>query len=130
MSQTVVDLRSDTVTLPTEEMREAMYRAEVGDSMRGEDPTVNQLEALAADILGKEAALYVPSGTMGNLISILAHTTHGDEILFEAETHAYYYEVGGFAALGVNSLARSESPSPSLYRIFNCRLRSAFGTCL
>ena len=94
-----VDLRSDTVTLPSQEMREAMYRAEVGDSMRGEDPTLNRLEALAAEKLGKESAIFVPSGTMGNLVSIMAHTEYGDEIIFEADHHSYYYEVGGYAAL-------------------------------
>ena len=94
-----VDLRSDTVTLPTQEMREAMYRSEVGDSMRGEDPTMNRLEALAAEKLGKEAAIFVSSGTMGNLVSIMAHTDYGDEIIFEADHHSYYYEVGGYASL-------------------------------
>jgi len=94
-----IDLRSDTVTLPTGEMREAMYRAEVGDSMRGEDPTMNRLEALAAEKLGKEAAIFVSSGTMGNLVSIMAHTDYGDEIIFEADHHSYYYEVGGYASL-------------------------------
>jgi threonine aldolase len=99
MKQDLIDLRSDTVTLPTDEMREAMYRAEVGDSMRGEDPTMNRLEALAAEKIGKEAAIYITSGTQGNLVSLMAHTQHGDEVVFEADHHSYYYEVGGFAAI-------------------------------
>lgn len=99
MTEQVIDLRSDTVTLPTDKMREAMYHAEVGDSMRGEDPTVNRLEALAAEIMGKEAALFVTSGTQGNLVSLMAHTHHGDEIILEADSHCYYYEVGGFASI-------------------------------
>jgi threonine aldolase len=99
MTESLIDLRSDTSTLPTQEMRDAMYRAEVGDSMRGEDPTMNKFEELAAEKLGKEAAIYVPSGTMGNLVSLMAHTQHGDEIILEADHHSYYYEVGGYAAL-------------------------------
>jgi len=99
MIEGLIDLRSDTSTLPTQEMREAMYKAEVGDSMRGEDPTMNKFEELAAETLGKEAAIYVPSGTMGNLVSLMAHTQYGDEIIFEANHHSYYYEVGGYAAL-------------------------------
>ncbi|MBM3135585.1 MAG: threonine aldolase, partial [Chloroflexi bacterium] len=74
----IVDLRSDTVTLPTPAMREAMYQAEVGDDVFGEDPTVNRLEAMAAAKMGKEAALFVASGTMGNLVSILSHCQRGD----------------------------------------------------
>lgn len=93
----MIDLRSDTVTLPTQRMRDAMRDAEVGDSMRGDDPTMNRLEELAAKMVGKEAAIYVPSGTMGNLVCLLSHTHPGDEVIFEADAHAYYYEVGGFA---------------------------------
>lgn len=95
-----LDLRSDTVTLPTPEMREAMARAELGDDVYGEDPTVNRLERLAAEMLGKEAGLLVTSGTQGNLVSILAHTQRGDEIILEAESHTYLYEVGGYAVIG------------------------------
>ncbi|MDR5694745.1 MAG: low-specificity L-threonine aldolase [Armatimonadota bacterium] len=95
----IIDLRSDTVTQPTEEMREAMARAEVGDDVYGEDPTVNALEELAAQKVGKERALFVPSGTMGNLIAVLTHTQRGDEVLLEAESHIYYYEVGGLSAV-------------------------------
>lgn len=94
-----IDLRSDTVTLPTDEMREAMCRAEVGDDGYQEDPTVNELEELAAQKIGKEAALFVSSGTMGNLISILTHCQRGEEIILEANSHIYYYEVGGISAV-------------------------------
>ncbi len=94
-----VDLRSDTVTMPTPEMREAMYRAEVGDDVYGEDPTVKRLEELGAQMTGKEASLFITSGTMGNQLAILAHTQRGDEILCEAESHIFFYEVGGLAAL-------------------------------
>ncbi|MFZ5824022.1 MAG: low-specificity L-threonine aldolase [Bacillota bacterium] len=95
----VIDLRSDTVTRPTPEMRRAMFEAEVGDDVYGEDPTVNQLEREAAAMLGKEAALFVPTGTQGNQIAVLTHAGRGDEIIVEAESHIYYYEVAGIAAL-------------------------------
>ncbi len=94
-----VDLRSDTVTHPTQAMREAMYRAEVGDDVYGEDPTVNRLEILAADMLGKEAALFVASGTMGNAVAMLTHCRRGDEIVMGDRSHTYLYEVGGPARL-------------------------------
>ena len=94
-----IDLRSDTVTLPTDEMREAMNNAEVGDDVYQEDPTINQLEELAAKKLGKEAALFVPSGTMGNLIAVLTHCQRGDEVILEMDSHIYYYEVGGMSAV-------------------------------
>ncbi len=94
-----IDLRSDTVTHPTPAMREAMYRAEVGDDVYGEDPTVNRLEALAAEMVGKEAALFVPSGTMGNATALLTHCRRGDEIVMGARAHTYLYEVGGAARL-------------------------------
>lgn len=97
---TPIDLRSDTVTRPTPAMREAMARAQVGDDVYGEDPTVNELERLAAERLGMEAALFVPSGTMGNLICVLAHCGRGDEMILGAEAHIFYYEQGGVAALG------------------------------
>ena len=84
-----IDLRSDTVTLPTDEMREAMKNAEVGDDVYKEDPTVNRLEELAAKKLGKEAALFVSSGTMGNLIAVLTHCQKGDEVILEAERKLY-----------------------------------------
>ena len=95
----VIDLRSDTVTKPTPAMRAAMADAEVGDDVLGDDPTVHGLEARTAELLGKEAALYVPCGTMANQVAIRAHTEPGDEILLEANAHIYYYEGGGPAAL-------------------------------
>ncbi len=95
----IIDLRSDTITMPTQEMRQAMAGAEVGDDVFGEDPTVNRLEQRTAEILGKEAALYVTSGTMANQLAIRAHTEPGDEILVEANAHIYYYEAGAPAAL-------------------------------
>ena len=96
----VIDLRSDTVTLPTEEMLDAMRNAELGDDAYGEDPTVNGLEMLAAKKMGKEAALLTTSGTQANLVSIMSQTKRGDEIILEAEAHTYYYEVGALTALG------------------------------
>jgi threonine aldolase len=95
-----VDLRSDTVTKPTPEMREAMAEAEVGDDVYRDDPTVNRLEELAAQMLGKEAALFVPSGTMGNLIALLVHCHRGDEVIVGNQSHIYLNEAGGMAALG------------------------------
>lgn len=95
-----IDLRSDTVTLPTPEMREAMYRAEVGDDVSREDPTINRLEEMAAEMLGKQAALFTVSGTMGNLVSILTHCQRGDELIVGDKTHIFLNEVGGSAALG------------------------------
>ncbi len=96
----MIDLRSDTVTKPTEEMREAMSRAEVGDDVYGEDPNVNKLEAIAAEKFGKDAGLFIASGTMGNLIAVLVHCQRGDEVILGAKSHTFYYEVGGVSALG------------------------------
>jgi threonine aldolase len=95
-----IDLRSDTVTKPTPAMRRAMAEAEVGDDVYHEDPTVNRLEALAAEMLGKEAAVLVPSGTMGNLIATLSHCGRGDEVILGDNAHMFFYEQGGMAALG------------------------------
>jgi len=97
--QKKIDLRSDTVTLPTDEMRKAMENAEVGDDVYQEDPTINQLEKLAATKVGKEAAIFVPSGTMGNLIAVLTHCQRAEEVILEAGSHMYYYEVGGISAV-------------------------------
>jgi threonine aldolase len=93
----MIDLRSDTVTRPTPEMREAMFNAEVGDDVYGEDPTVNRLEQRAAEIFGKEAALFVPTGTMGNTISIKLHTEHGQEVICESRSHILNYELAMMA---------------------------------
>jgi threonine aldolase len=94
----MIDLRSDTVTKPTEKMRLASYKAEVGDDVYGEDPTVRELEESAAEILGKESALFVTSGTQGNQIAVLTHCRSGQEILLESESHIFYYESGAVAA--------------------------------
>ena len=96
----MIDLRSDTVTLPSPAMREAMYRAELGDDVMREDPTVNRLEELAATMTGKEAALLVVSGTMGNLVSMLSHCRRGDEAILGDQSHIFNYEAGGASALG------------------------------
>jgi threonine aldolase len=94
-----IDLRSDTVTQPSQEMREAMYKAVVGDDIMGEDPTVRELEVMSADILGKEDALFVTSGTMGNQIAVMTLTNRGEEIILGDTSHIYNLEVGGLAAL-------------------------------
>lgn len=94
-----IDLRSDTVTMPTEEMREKMANAPVGDDVYGDDPTVNELERLAAQIVGKEAALFVPSGTFGNQLALLTHTRRGDEVILEQNAHIVIHEVGGSAVI-------------------------------
>ena len=94
-----INLRSDTQTLPTEEMLDTMRHAPLGDDVFGEDPTVNQLESLSANKLGKEAAMFVSSGTMGNLCALLSHTHPGEEVVLEADSHIYYYEVGGFSSI-------------------------------
>ncbi len=96
----MVDLRSDTVTKPTPEMREAMAEAEVGDDVYRDDPTLNRLEELSAKMLGKEAAIFVPSGTMGNLIALLVHCGRGDEVIVGSKSHIYLNEAGGMSALG------------------------------
>ncbi|MGD8821959.1 MAG: low-specificity L-threonine aldolase [Anaerolineales bacterium] len=95
-----IDLRSDTVTLPTAEMRRAMAEAEVGDDVYGEDPTVNQLEREAATRMGKQAAVFVPSGTMGNLAAVLSHCGRGDEVILGNLSHTYLFEAGGVSVLG------------------------------
>jgi threonine aldolase len=95
-----IDLRSDTVTLPSPEMRRAMAEAELGDDVYGEDPSVNRLERMAAERTGKEAGVLVSSGTMGNLCAVLAHCGRGDEALLGDESHIYHYEAGGGSALG------------------------------
>src|SRR5262249_28795637 len=99
MTNNIIDLRSDTVTRPTPGMRAAMAEAEVGDDVFGDDPTVKRLEERVAALLGKEAALFVPSGTMSNQICVRAHTQPGDEVLLGVNAHIYRYEAGGPAAL-------------------------------
>jgi len=112
----MIDLRSDTVTLPTEEMREAMRRAELGDDSRDGDPTVRRLEATAAAMVGKEDALFVASGTMSNLVALLAHTGRGGEVLLDGEAHILRSEMGGIAALAglFFRTVRSERGAPDL----------------
>ena len=95
----IIDLRSDTVTKPSKGMRKAMYEAEVGDDVFKEDPTLNKLQEMAADLLGKEAALFVPSGVMGNQICLNVHTQPGDEVICEADAHIFQYESGSPAVL-------------------------------
>ncbi len=102
----VIDLRSDTITKPTKAMRLAMANAKVGDDVYKEDPTVNSLEKLAAEKMGKKAALFVPSGTMANLISLMTHCNRGDEVILGDRSHIYTYEQGGSAAIGgIHSMA-------------------------
>ncbi|HJT89896.1 MAG TPA: beta-eliminating lyase-related protein, partial [Bryobacteraceae bacterium] len=93
----MIDLRSDTVTRPTAAMRRAMMEAEVGDDVYGEDPTVNRLEQRAAEITGKEAALFVPTGTMGNTIAVKLHTEHGQEVICDSRSHVLNYELSMMA---------------------------------
>lgn len=96
----IVDLRSDTMTQPTDSMRRAMADAKVGDDVFGEDPTINHIEKIAAERMNKEAALYVASGTMANIVSLMSHCQRGDEMLVGDQAHIFYYEQGGSAALG------------------------------
>jgi threonine aldolase len=110
-----VDLRSDTVTKPTPAMREAMAKAEVGDDVYGEDPTVNHLQEMAAEMMDKEAGLFVPSGTMGNLIGILSHCQRGDEVIVGKKNHVFLHEAGGISVLGgVHSCQLPNQPDGSL----------------
>lgn len=95
----IIDLRSDTVTVPTQKMRRVMYEAEVGDDVYGDDVTTAKLESMAAQRVGKEAALFVPTGTMGNQLAVLTHTNRGQEIILEEDCHIFNYEVGGMAFL-------------------------------
>ena len=115
MDTRIVDLRSDTVTQPTPEMRRAMADAEVGDDVMHEDPTVNRLQELAADKLGKQAALFIASGTMGNLLAVLAHATRGDEAILGNLSHTFLFEGGGMAALaGVSPYPLPNQPDGTL----------------
>jgi len=106
--QSMIDLRSDTVTKPTKDMQEAIYKAEVGDDVYGEDPTIIKLETLAAEMVGKEAALFVPSGTQGNQTAVLTHCRPGEEIIVEAQSHIFYYEgaaISAFAGVQPRTIA-------------------------
>ncbi len=96
----IIDLRSDTVTLPSDEMRQSIANADLGDDVFQEDPTINQLESKSSELFGKEAAIFVPSGTMGNLASILAHCDRGTEIILGDKSHTFVYEGGGISAFG------------------------------
>ena len=110
-----IDLRSDTVTKPTVEMRKAMADAEVGDDVYGEDPTINRLQEMAAGKTGKEAGLFVTSGTMGNLAAVLSHCNRGEEVILGNLCHTYIYEAGGIAALGgVHPYAVMNQPDGTL----------------
>lgn len=110
-----IDLRSDTVTMPTDEMRKAIAEALVGDDVYGDDPTINKLEELAARMVGKEAALFVPSGTMGNQLAIMSHTSYGDEIIVGANSHIVVHEVGAAARLSGVSYAIVDNPDDRIY---------------
>lgn len=105
----ILDIRSDTVTLPTEEMRQAMAAAALGDDVYGEDPTVNRLQELAASLVGKEAALFVPSGTMGNQLAIMSHTRRGDDVLCLRKSHVYEHECGAASVLSGVTLNIADS---------------------
>lgn len=110
-----IDLRSDTVTKPTPEMREAMAKADVGDDVYGDDPTVNLLQEMAAEMTGHEAGLFVASGTMGNLSAVLAHCQRGDEVILGKGAHTYRYEAGGISVLGgVHSCQLPNQPDGSI----------------
>jgi threonine aldolase len=113
-----IDLRSDTVTQPTQAMRDAMHIAEVGDDVYQDDPTVNKLEALAAEMLGKEAALYVPSGTMSNQLALMSWTNRGDEVIVSADCHIFMHEVGAAAVLSGANLRQL----PFKDGVYNARL--------
>ena len=117
-----IDLRSDTVTRPTDAMRDAMARAEVGDDVYGEDPTVSALEREVALLLGKETALFVPSGTMANQIGLALHASAGDEILVGAGAHVGLYESG--AATGISGIQLTPIPGPGTFDL------DAFESCL
>jgi len=123
---TTVDLRSDTVTRPTEAMRQAMYRADVGDDVFGEDPTVNALERRAAELVGKEAALFVPSGTMGNQVAVAVHTSPGHEVICEEHSHVVLYEMGMLARFS-GCLARTVATSNGIldWPAIRSRVRAA-----
>ncbi|HXO59351.1 MAG TPA: beta-eliminating lyase-related protein, partial [Candidatus Acidoferrum sp.] len=112
--QRIVELRSDTFTLPTESMRRAMAAAEVGDDVWDEDPTIHRLQERAAEMVGKEASLFVPSGTMGNLCALVSHTEPGEEVIVEGECHIFHSEVAGASVVGGLQLRPLETPDGRL----------------
>jgi threonine aldolase len=112
--QRTVELRSDTFTLPTESMRRAMAAAEVGDDVWDEDPTIHRLQERAAEMVGKEASLFVPSGTMGNLCALISHTEPGEEVLLEGESHIFHSEVAGASVVGGLQLRPLDTPDGRL----------------
>ncbi len=115
----MIDIRSDTVTLPTLKMREAMFKAEVGDDVYGDDPTVNELEKLAAEKVGKEAAIFVPSGTFGNELALLTHTMRGDEVIVDDNSHILIHEAGASAVIAGVQLRtfRSTNGHPDIHEV-------------
>ncbi len=115
----MIDLRSDTVTMPSDEMREIMSKALVGDDVYGEDPTINELQDYTAELLGKEAAIFLPSGTMGNQLGLKVNTKAGDEVIVENDAHIYYYETAGPSIISQVQLRSipSESGMPDLNKI-------------
>ncbi|MGI8824637.1 MAG: GntG family PLP-dependent aldolase [Chloroflexota bacterium] len=115
MTQRLVELRSDTFTRPTESMRLAMYGAEVGDDVWGEDPTAIRLERRAAELMGKEAGLFVSSGTQGNLVAVLSHTRPGQELIVGEQSHIIWYESGGAALIGGLQLRSISNPAGSFH---------------
>src|SRR5437762_1916453 len=116
MPDPLIDLRSDTVTRPTPEMRRAMAEAEVGDDVLGDDPTVIKLQEKVAQIMGKQAACFVPTGTMANQTSIRSQTDHGDEIIAHEDSHIVHYETGGPAALS-GCMIRAAKGASGLYDV-------------
>lgn len=114
MAERAIDLRSDTVTRPVPAMREAIAAAEVGDDVLGDDPTVRRLEERMQRLLGKEAAVYVPSGTMSNLLAVLSQTQPGDEAILDRRCHIFNYEVGGACVVGGVQLCPTDGPEPGL----------------
>jgi len=122
-----IDLRSDTVTEPTQEMRDAMHTAVVGDDVFGEDSTVAEFEALAADMLGKEAGLLVTSGTLGNLLAVLCHTKPGDEVMVEKKAHIYYFERGMTTVAGVTPFPLSSDRGVIRPEHIKAEMRGASG---
>jgi threonine aldolase len=118
----MIDLRSDTVTMPSDEMREIMSKALVGDAVYGEDPSVNELQDFTAELLGKEAAIFLPSGTMGNQLGLKINTKAGDEVIVENDAHIYYYETAGPSIISQVQLRviPSDSGMPDLNKIESC----------